>query len=176
MQEGSLPPRLDTLPPPPAGLSGWPWTQAPEPMPATRPDGRPWPCITVVTPSLNQAQFLEETLRSVLLQGYPALDYIVMDGGSQDGSCEIIKRYAPWLAHWQSQPDGGQAAAVGAGLERARGAVFNFINSDDSLLPGTLAAVGAALAPGKAAALAGAVIDRSPEGDRLFEPCDLSLE
>jgi glycosyltransferase involved in cell wall biosynthesis len=129
----------------------------------------------VVTPSYNQAEFLEETLRSVLLQSYPALEYMVMDGGSQDGSQAIIERYAPWLAHWQSRPDGGQAAAVNEGLARARGAVFNFINSDDVLLPGTLAAVGASLAPGDAVGLAGAVIDRGPDGDRLFSPRDLSL-
>jgi hypothetical protein len=152
------------------------------PLPPERPDGRPWPLITVVTPSFNQADFLEETLRSVLLQGYPSLEYFVMDGGSQDGSREIIKRYAPWLAHWQSEPDGGQAWAVNQGLARATGAIFNFINSDDVLLPGTLGVVGAALAPGpmtsgrETIGLAGAVIDRSPDADKLFVPRGLSLE
>lgn len=174
-RSGAALPTLATLPPTPSGRLGWPWNEGLEPLPPTRPDGRPWPSITVVTPSYNQAEFLEETLRSVLLQGYPALEYIVMDGGSQDGSRAIIARYAPWLAHWQSRPDGGQAAAVNEGLARARGAVFNFINSDDVLLPGTLAAVGASLAPGEGAGLAGAVIDRGPEGDHLFVPRELSL-
>lgn len=170
------PATLATLPPPPAGRTGWPWDESAAPIPPTRPDGRPWPRITVVTPSFNQAEFLEETLRSVLLQGYPALDYLVMDGGSQDGSREIIERYAPWLAHWQSQPDGGQADAVAQGLARAQGDIFNFINSDDVLLPGALATVGAALSPGDGVGLAGVVIDRGPEGDSLFVPRDFSLD
>lgn len=169
------PATLATLPPPPPGRTGWPWTESADPIPEQRPDGRPWPCITVVTPSFNQAEFLEETLRSVLLQGYPALDYLVMDGGSQDGSRAILERYGPWLSYWQSQPDGGQADAVAQGLARAQGTIFNFINSDDVLLPGTLATVGAALAPGDGVGLAGAVIDQSPEENRLFMPRDLSL-
>jgi hypothetical protein len=183
MNERDAPPAsLASLPPPPPGRSGWPWTEASASLPPQRPDGKPWPLVTVVTPSFNQADFLEETLRSVLLQGYPALEYMVMDGGSQDGSRSIIERYSPWLTYWQSRPDGGQASAVNEGLARARGAVFNFINSDDILLPGTLEAVGGSLAPGRSqggrelAGLAGAVIDRGPEGDRMFLPRGLSLE
>lgn len=129
---------LHELPPPPPGRRGWPWTEASAPAPLTLPSRRPWPRITIVTPSYNQAEFLEEALRSVLLQGYPNLEYIVMDGGSGDGSAAIIERYAPWLSHWQSQHDGGQAAALAAGFARSSGAILAWINSDDRLQPGAL--------------------------------------
>jgi glycosyltransferase involved in cell wall biosynthesis len=97
-----------------------------------------FPRITVVTPSFNQAAYLETTLLSVLGQCYPDLEYIVMDGGSTDGSAEIIQRYAGQLAYWQSQPDGGQAAALNAAFARARGDILCWINSDDFFLPGAL--------------------------------------
>jgi glycosyltransferase involved in cell wall biosynthesis len=84
---------------------------------------------------------LEETLRSVLLQGYPGLEYFVMDGGSQDGSADLVRRYAPWLAGWVSEPDAGQAAAINRGLRQCTGEVLAWLNSDDTYLPGTAAAV-----------------------------------
>ena len=97
------------------------------------PDGQPWPRITIVTPSFNQGAFVEATLRSVLLQGYPDLEYLVLDGGSTDGSVEIIKKYAPWLSYWVSEPDGGQSAAIDRGLRRGSGLFATWINSDDML-------------------------------------------
>lgn len=99
------------------------------------------PTISIITPSLNQAQFLEETLRSVLDQRYPRLEYIVIDGGSTDGTVDIIRRYEPWLAYWVSEPDGGQAHALNKGLEKITGDVVAFINSDDLYLPGAFGAV-----------------------------------
>jgi len=105
------------------------------------PDGRPWPRITVVTPSLNQVRFLEETIRSVLLQGYPDLEYVVVDGGSNDGSREIIGKYERFFAWWASEADRGQADAIDKGLAQATGEIFNWVNSDDVLQPGALAAV-----------------------------------
>lgn len=99
------------------------------------------PTISIVTPSFNQASFLDATIRSVLLQRFSGLEYIVLDGGSTDGSVEIITRYADRLAYWASEKDGGHAAAVAAGIARARGEILAFLNSDDLLLPGTLDAV-----------------------------------
>jgi glycosyltransferase involved in cell wall biosynthesis len=104
------------------------------------PDGRPWPRITVVTPSFNQGAFVEATLRSILLQGYPDLEYLVLDGGSTDGSVEIIKKYAPWLSYWISEPDGGQSTAIDRGLRRGSGAFATWINSDDMLCHDALVA------------------------------------
>lgn len=96
------------------------------------------PKISVITISYNQAQYLEDTLRSVIGQGYPNLEYIVMDGGSTDGSVEIIKKYEKHLAHWQSEKDDGQSAAINAGFRRATGDIIAWLNSDDQYLPGTL--------------------------------------
>lgn len=132
-------PRLPDLPPPPPGRTGWPWTEETPPLPDATPDGRPWPRITIVTPSFNQGGYLEETIRSVLLQGYPELEYIVMDGGSADGSVEVLRRYDRWLASWSSEPDEGQADALNKGFRRATGSVFAYLNSDDLYAPGALA-------------------------------------
>lgn len=135
-------PALHDLPPPPPGKTGWPWTEETPPLPPLMPNGRPWPRISVVTPSYNQAAFLEETLRSVLLQGYPNLEYLVMDGGSTDSSAAIIERYAPWLSHWQSQRDDGQTGAIADGFALASGEILAWLNSDDRYRPGVLARVG----------------------------------
>lgn len=100
-----------------------------------------FPRVTVVTPSLNQAPFLEQTLRSVLDQDGAGLEYLVMDGGSTDGSADIIRRYADRLAYWQSQPDGGQSAAINEGFARSTGEIMGWLNSDDRLAPGALQTV-----------------------------------
>lgn len=95
-----------------------------------------FPRITIITPSFNQATFLERTLRSVLDQGYPNLEYIVIDGGSTDGSVDIIRRYANHLAYWVSEPDRGQTDAINKGLLRATGDWLAWQNSDDIYYPG----------------------------------------
>src|SRR5262245_3781689 len=125
-------PTLAELPAAPRGKIGWPWDidAAPHSSPGTR--------ITVVTPSFNQASFLEETMRSVLLQGYTDLEYIVIDGGSTDGSVDIIRKYEKYLAHWSSQADDGAADAIRKGFEKGTGSVFAYLNSDDLYLPGAL--------------------------------------
>ncbi|MEN8130158.1 MAG: glycosyltransferase, partial [Pseudomonadota bacterium] len=85
--------------------------------------------------------FIEETIRSVLLQGYPDLEYIIMDGGSTDNTVEIIKKYAHWLAHWSSEKDEGQAKAINEGFTKARGSILGYLNSDDIYCNGGLAAL-----------------------------------
>lgn len=118
------------------------------------------PCITIVTPSFNQAEYLERTIRSVVDQGYPRLEYIVLDGGSTDGSLDVIERYAPHLSYWRSAPDGGQAAAINEGWRMARGDVLAWLNSDDYLLPGALAAVAEAFGRNPQAYLVYGSMDR----------------
>jgi glycosyltransferase involved in cell wall biosynthesis len=95
----------------------------------------------VVTPSFNQGRYIEETIRSVLLQGYPNLELLVIDGGSGDETVEILRSYEPWLSYWVSEPDRGQTHAINKGLERVDGELFGYLNSDDLLAPGALAAV-----------------------------------
>jgi glycosyltransferase involved in cell wall biosynthesis len=94
----------------------------------------------VITPSLNQGRYLERTIRSVLDQGYPDLEYIVVDGGSTDDSVEILRRYDDCIAYWASTPDRGQTDAINKGLARATGEVVAYINSDDYYLPGAFEA------------------------------------
>jgi len=129
------------VPAPTQSGRGWPWqdkAEAPEPLPA---GSARCPRISVVTPSYNQGQYLERSLRSVLLQGYPDLELIVMDGGSSDNSVDIIRHYEGQLAHWQSERDDGQSGAINRGMERATGEIVAWLNCDDYYLPGTLAAV-----------------------------------
>jgi glycosyltransferase involved in cell wall biosynthesis len=127
-------PRLHELPPPPAGKSGWPWTT--ETPPASTADDSEWPRLSIVTISYNQAAYLEETIRSVLLQGYPNLEYIVIDGGSEDASVDVIHKYERWISYWVSEPDGGSTFAINKGLRRAAGEWVGLQNSDDFYYPG----------------------------------------
>jgi len=111
-----------------------------ETFPATTPPGESssWPRFTIVTPSFRQAKFLERTLLSVLEQDYPHVDYHVQDGGSTDGSVEIIKGYQGRLGSWRSEPDGGPAEAINRGFAGSQGSIMAWLNSDDLLMPGAL--------------------------------------
>jgi glycosyltransferase involved in cell wall biosynthesis len=126
-------PRLSDLPAPSYGKSGWPWTEESQHLNQTLPNYLPWPRITIVTPSYNQGKFIEETIRSILLQGYPDLEYLILDGGSVDNSVEIIQKYSPWLTYWVSERDGGQSNAINRGLRLGSGSYATWINSDDLL-------------------------------------------
>ncbi|BAU12650.1 family 2 glycosyl transferase [Leptolyngbya sp. NIES-3755] len=134
-------PRLSDLPAPPPGKIGFPWTEECEPIPDTLPNGQAWDKISIVTPSYQQGEFIEETIRSILLQGHPNLEYIIIDGGSTDGTVEMIRKYEPFLTDWVSERDRGQSHAINKGWERATGEILHFLNSDDLLLPGALGTI-----------------------------------
>ena len=139
-------PTLTDLPPPPKGKTGWPWTRETPRVPESMPDGKPWPRISIVTPSYNQGQFIEETIRSVLLQGYPDLEYIIIDGGSTDESVEIIRKYERWITFWVSEPDSGQTNAINKGFKRSTGEIVAWLNSDDVYTAGALCTAAKAFA------------------------------
>jgi glycosyltransferase involved in cell wall biosynthesis len=128
------------LPPPTAGKSGFPWNQEVPPQ-NYRLEAAQYPKITIVTPSFNQGQFIEQTIRSVLLQNYPNLEYIVMDGGSTDNTLEILEKYSRFIT-WKSEKDGGQSEAINKGIALGTGELFNWLNSDDYYLPDFLRKIG----------------------------------
>ncbi len=127
---------LSELPPPPPGRSGWPWDSE---FPAEGYENtEAWPKLSIVTPTFNQADYIEETIRSILLQNYPNLEYIIIDGKSTDETPEIIKKYDRWITFWISEKDSGQSEAINKGMDRVTGDVVNWINSDDYLEPNAL--------------------------------------
>ena len=140
------------------------------------------PKITIVTPSFNQSDYLEKTIKSVLSQDYPNLEYMVVDGGSTDGSMDIIKKYSKKLTYWESYLDKGQAFAILKGFKKATGEILGWVNSDDILLPSCLKKVGNYFLnnPEVKCVLGGTVIigpDGRPLRDRLNLPvCNLGTQ
>jgi glycosyltransferase involved in cell wall biosynthesis len=140
-------------------------------MPPPRVDSAQvsWPRITVVTPSYQQGGFLERTIRSVLAQGYPNLDYRVYDGGSTDDSVQIIRHYEQFLTHWESLPDRGQSHAINKGLSSAEGEIVGWLNSDDILLPNALDTIARHLSTSSGPrAIVGQGLGLFPDGQRTF--------
>ncbi len=127
-----MPNLLSSLPAPPKGKIGWPWTVESDSAIYNAFDS--FPRISIVTPSFNQDKFLEETIRSVLLQNYPNLELIIIDGGSTDSSVDIIRKYEPWISYWVSEKDKGQSHALNKGFERTNGEWVGWQNSDDVYL------------------------------------------
>jgi glycosyltransferase involved in cell wall biosynthesis len=133
-----------------------------------------YPKISIVTPSYNQGQYLEETICSVLQQGYPNLEYIIMDGGSTDESVTIIKKYADQVKFWVSEPDKGQADAINKGLLHCTGEIFNWLNSDDYLEPGALFKIAEAFNRPEVGMVAGKVRNFSTEKSEYVQNKQLS--
>lgn len=158
--------------PSPSGRVGWPWTKVATPVPATRPDGSAWPRITIVTPSYNQGQYIEETIRSIILQGYPNLEFFVIDAGSNDTTVSVLEKYSTWIDYWHSRKDGGQPDAINMALRRATGVWFHNVNSDDVLLEGALVAIGCS--PPEADLAVGDVIEFTDRNTYLVKNIGLS--
>lgn len=113
------------------GLNGWPWTE--EVNPSIYREHASWPLISIIMPSLNQGEYIEQAIRSVLMQNYPRLEFILMDGGSTDNSVDIIKYYSHYFKHWESVKDNGQSHAINKGIAIASGDIIQWVNSDDFL-------------------------------------------
>ncbi len=126
------------------------------------------PLVSIVTPSYNQAQFLEQTIQSVLEQDYPNIEYILVDGGSTDGSVEIIQKYADRFTWWVSEPDKGQTDAINKGFAAAHGEVLAWINSDDTYKPGAVSEAVQHLAEHPGVGMVYGDLDFIDESDRMI--------
>jgi len=120
---------LEMLPKYAGNKKGWPWDE--ETDPEIYSFEKEYPKISIVTPSFNQGEFIEETIRSILLQNYPGIEYVIIDGGSTDNTIEVVKKYEPWITYWVSEVDKGQSDAINKGFEKCSGDIFNWLNSDD---------------------------------------------
>lgn len=112
----------------------WPWTG--EKQKLVDADNAALPKISIITPSYNQGEYLEETIRSIIAQNYPNYELIIIDAGSTDNTLDVIRKYEPWIAYWVSESDRGQSHAIQKGLAHVTGDIVNWINSDDIVAPG----------------------------------------
>lgn len=165
---------LIDFPNPPADKNGWPWINDLNTGSPVMTNGKPWPKISIITPSFNQGQFLEETIRSVLMQHYPNLEYIIIDGGSSDDSVNIIRKYEPWISYWVSEKDNGQTHAINKGLALCTGEIFNWINSDDYLNPNSLRVIAEGIT--NFDAVAGAVANFSAVSENIIQSAELVVK
>ena len=132
---------IRAIPNSPNGRQGWPWTigeQQKESISKWLAKRTDWPKVSIVMPSYNQGEFIEESVRSVLLQGYPKLEFIGFAAEATDGSDEIIKEYARWVTYWVGEKDDGQSDAINKGLLKSTGRYFNWKDPDDVLTPCSL--------------------------------------
>ncbi|OUJ73154.1 glycosyltransferase family 2 protein [Hymenobacter crusticola] len=120
------------------GKEGWPWMAAGVAISAITKE---LPKISIITPSYNQGRYLEETIRSIVLQNYPNYEIIIIDAGSTDSTLDVIHKYEPWITYWVSEKDRGQSHAIRKGLQIATGDIVNWINSDDIVAPGAFYAI-----------------------------------
>jgi glycosyltransferase involved in cell wall biosynthesis len=138
----TAPARPAHLTPGHTGRAPWPYAPvAQAPLPPTLPDGKPWPKISIITPSYNYGHFIEQTILSIHNQDYPNIEHIVMDGGSTDNTKQVLEQYSHLFTHWESGPDRGQSHAINKGFAKATGEIVTWVNADDMLAPGALAAV-----------------------------------
>jgi glycosyltransferase involved in cell wall biosynthesis len=162
---------LNDLPPPPAGKSGWPWDARPS---AAIESG---PRISIIIPSLNQGRFIEETIRSILLQRWPNLELIIIDAASRDETVGVIRKYEPWISYWISERDEGQAEAINKGLAKATGDIVAWFNADDFYTNGIFAAVANAWPRNPRGIYAAPVANFYKRGrETLIRPRGLALE
>ena len=161
------------FPSPPPGKSGWPWdlqTAAPQPT-------APVPRISVIIPSFNLGRFIEETIRSIVLQRWPDLELIIVDGGSSDETVEIIRKYEPWIAWWVSEADQGQPEAINKGLKKVTGDIVAWFNADDFFTNGIFAAVAVAWHRNPRGIYAAPVANFYARGrETLIRPRGMSIE
>lgn len=129
---------LSDLPTPPKDKTGWPWTEEFHPDLLEFSEYGNYLTVSLITPNLNQGNSIEETIRSVILQNYPHLEYYVIDGGSSDRSIEVIQKYLPWISGWISENDLGQSNAINKGFKMCNGQIFNWLCSDDYLAKGAI--------------------------------------
>jgi glycosyltransferase involved in cell wall biosynthesis len=161
------------FPPPPPGKSGWPWDlphAVPQPV-------APVPRISVIIPSFNLGRFIEETIRSIVLQAWPDLELIIVDGGSSDETVEVIRKYEPWITWWVSEPDRGQPEAINKALKRVTGDIVAWFNADDFFTDGIFAAVAEAWRRNPRGIYAAPVANFYARGkERLIRPRGMSIE
>lgn len=171
-------PRLEDLPAPPEGRTGWPWTIETPQLPGATAAGPPWPRLSIVVASLNQGTYIEEMIRSILLQGYSDVEFILIDGGSTDETQAIVARYEKWISYHVSEPDRGQSHAFNKGLKVITGHLFSIFDTDDVFLPDTFKLVGEAHVQAPDQIIAGGVL-RFWEGSdttELFVPSDITAQ